>query len=80
MEKGLEIDFQLQPDHEDPRIVEALAGITAYGLKNRIEIDYRIFHVKLGEHKFYRILFAGPNVTKLHPHNMKEIKEYFDKL
>lgn len=80
MEKGLEINFQLQTDNEDSRIVEALAGVTSYEMKNKLEIDYRIFHVKLGEHRFYRILFAGPKVNKLHPHNMKEIKEYFDSL
>jgi hypothetical protein len=80
MEKGLEIDFQLQSENEDIRIVEALAAITTYDLKDRIEMDYRIFHVRLGEHRFYRILFAGKSVNKLHPHNMKTIKEYFDGL
>ena len=34
----------------------------------------------LGEEKYFRILYAGPHVGKLHPHNDKRIRERFDNL
>lgn len=80
MEKGLEISFQLQHDNEGRETVEALASLTAFDLKNQLEIDFRIFRVKMAENVFYRILFAGPRISKMHPHNLRLIREHFDAL
>ncbi len=82
MEKGLEISFEVQPGSgiDDSIIVKALAGLTWLALKDRIESDYRIFRVTKEEDRFFKILFGGPKLTKMHPLNLKVFKEKFDEL
>jgi hypothetical protein len=80
MEKGVEISFQLNDDSEGVKTVEALADLTGYEVSADLEVDWRVFHVTLGENKFFKILYSGPKVTKLHPHNDRIIREKFDEL
>ena len=80
MEKGVEIAFQLSNGTEDRELVAAMANIVGNEFSSEMKIDWRIFHVTLGENKYFRVLYAGPGVGKLHPVNEKRIKERFDEL
>ncbi len=80
MEKGVEIAFQLSNGTEDRELVSAMANIVGNEFSSEMEIDWRIFHVTLGENKYFRVLYAGPRLGKLHPVNEKRIKERFDEL
>ncbi|MHB1708377.1 MAG: DUF2004 domain-containing protein [Thermoplasmataceae archaeon] len=80
MEKGVEIAFQLSNGTEDRELVSAMANIVGNEFRREMEIDWRIFHVTLGENKYFRVLYAGPHIGKLHPVNEKRIKERFDEL
>ena len=80
MEKGLEISFQLKNDREGQETVLALANITGNDMENEFEVDWRIFHVTLGENKFFKVLYTGKKVGKLHPGIEKKIREHFDEL
>ena len=80
MEKGVEIAFQLSNGTEDRELVSAMANIVGNEFSSEMEIDWRIFHVTLGENKYFRVLYAGPRLGKLHPVNKKRIKERFDEL
>ncbi len=80
MEKGVEIAFQLSNGTEDRELVSAMANIVGNEFSSEMKIDWRIFHVTLGENKYFRVLYAGPGVGKLHPVNEKRIKERFDEL
>ena len=80
MSKGLEISFQLSSDREGEKTVLALANITGNRMRKISDLHWRIFHVTLGENKFYKVLFTGPKVSKLHPEFEKQIKEFFDSI
>ena len=80
MEKGVEIAFQLSDGAEDRDLVIAMANIVGNEFRNEMQIDWRIFHVTLGDSKYFRVLYAGPRLGKLHPVNEKRIRERFDEL
>jgi hypothetical protein len=80
MDKGVEIAFQLSGQTGDSELVKAMADIVGNEFRDELDIQWRIFHVTLGEEKYFRILYAGPHVGKLHPHNDKMIRERFDEL
>ncbi|MHB8361724.1 MAG: DUF2004 domain-containing protein [Thermoplasmataceae archaeon] len=80
MEKGLDISFQLNTGNEDNELIEALANLTGYDMKSEMKIDWRIFHVKLEEKRFFKILYSGPKINGLHPHNMEKIRNHFDSI
>ena len=80
MEKGVEIAFQLSNGTEDRELVSAMANIVGNEFSSEMKIDWRIFHVTLGENKYFRVLYAGSRLGKLHPVNEKRIKERFDEL
>jgi len=80
VEKGVEIAFQLSNGTEDRELVSAMANIVGNEFRGEMEIDWRIFHVTLGENRYFRVLYAGPRLGKLHPVNEKRIKERFDEL
>ena len=78
MGKGLEISFQLNNDSEGEKTVLALANLTGNKMRSVADIQWRIFHVTLGENKFYKVLFSGPKVSRLHLEFEKRIREFFD--
>ena len=80
MEKGVEIAFQLSNGTEDRELVSAMANIVGNEFRSEMDIDWRIFHVTLGENRYFRVLYAGPHLGKLHPVNEKRIREIFDEL
>ena len=80
MEKGVEIAFQISSRTSDSELVKAMADIVGNEFRNELDLQWRVFHVTLGEEKYFRILYAGPHVGKLHPHNDKRIRERFDNL
>ncbi|MFG1415642.1 MAG: DUF2004 domain-containing protein [Thermoplasmataceae archaeon] len=80
MEKGVEIAFQISSGNGDSVLVKAMADIVGNEFRNELDLQWRVFHVTLGEEKYFRILYAGPHVGKLHPHNEKKIRERFDNL
>ena len=80
MEKGLEISFQLKNDREGQETVLALGNLTGNDMKDELDIEWRIFHVTLGENKFFKVLYTGKKVGKLHPGVEKRIREHFDHL
>jgi hypothetical protein len=49
VEKGVEIAFQLSNGTEDRELVSAMADIAGNEFRSDMEIDWRIFHVTLGE-------------------------------
>ena len=79
MEKGLEITFKVS-DIDQRQITEALANIVGNEFSNSIDLDWRIFHVKLGDEKFFKVCFTGPKMTRLHPLLEKEVRTRFDAL
>ena len=78
MEKGVEIAFQISSGNGDSELVKAMADIVGNEFRTELDLQWRVFHVTLGEEKYFRILYAGPHVGKLHPHNEKKIRERFD--
>ncbi len=80
MEKGVEISFQLNSSREDQALVEGLANLTGNYLAKEIDLRWQIFHVTLEEKKFYKILFTGKKLNKLHPKYENEIRRKFDEL
>ena len=80
MEKGVEIAFQLSNGTEDRELVSAMANIVGNEFRSEMDIDWRIFHVTLGENRYFRVLYAGPHLGKLHPVNEKRIRGRFDEL
>ena len=80
MEKGVEIAFQISSGTDDSELVKAMADIVGNEFRSNLDLQWRVFHVTLGEEKYFRILYAGPHVGKLHPHNEKKIRERFDNL
>ncbi len=80
MEKGVEIAFQISSRNGDIVLVKAMADIVGNEFRTELDLQWRVFHVTLGEEKYFRILYAGPHVGKLHPHNEKKIRERFDNL
>ncbi|KJE48833.1 MULTISPECIES: DUF2004 domain-containing protein [Acidiplasma] len=79
--KGLEIAFQLN-NERDFDVVPALANLTGNYFKNeeKMDITWRIFHVTLGDQKYFRVLYRGDKINDFHPEIKKKIREYFDKL
>jgi predicted component of viral defense system (DUF524 family) len=78
VDKGLEIEFQVENKNNDKTIVKALALLTRSSFEN--QINCAIFHISKGENRFYKVLFSGPKVTKLHPHIEKMVRDKFDEL
>ena len=79
MEKGLDIAFQLNSG-DDQKTVIALADLTGNYFATHLDIQWRVFHVTLGDQKYYRILFTGKGAGRLHPGVHREIREKFDEL
>lgn len=79
MEKGLEITFNVS-DEDKREITEALANLVGNEFMERIEIDWRIFHVKLGNDRFFKVCFTGPKMTRLHPIMEDQVRNRFDEL
>ncbi|MGP6207890.1 DUF2004 domain-containing protein [Cuniculiplasma sp. SKW3] len=80
MEKGVEISFQLNDKENDTRLVEALGNLTGNYFYSKFNLQWRIFRVTLEEKIFYKVLFTGKKINRLHPKNEEEIREEFDKL
>ncbi|MCL4328642.1 MAG: DUF2004 domain-containing protein [Candidatus Thermoplasmatota archaeon] len=80
MEKGLEISFRVGGGAHEIEVTEALANIIGNRFKAQIDMDWRIFHVTLGNEKFFKVLYTGRKVGRLHPHIEKKIREDFDTL
>ncbi|MGP6239434.1 DUF2004 domain-containing protein [Cuniculiplasma sp. SKW4] len=80
MEKGVEISFQLNDKENDTRLVEALGNLTGNYFYSKFNLHWRIFRVTLEEKIFYKVLFTGKKINRLHPKNEEEIREEFDKL
>ncbi|EQD32237.1 hypothetical protein B2A_13651, partial [mine drainage metagenome] len=80
MEKGVEISFQLSGSAQSIDTVYALGNLTGNKYKDELEIDWRIFHVTLGNEKFYKVLFTGKKVGRLHHNADSTIRKYFDDL
>ncbi|MGC8515525.1 MAG: DUF2004 domain-containing protein [Thermoplasmata archaeon] len=80
MEKGVEIAFQISSGTGDSQLVKAMADIVGNEFRKEMDLQWRVFHVTLGEEKYFRVLYAGPHVGKLHPHNEKKIRERFDNI
>jgi uncharacterized protein len=80
MGKGLEISFQVNDSKHEETVVMHLANLTGNEMKKKAELQWRIFNVTLGENRFFKVLFTGPRVNRLHPKLENEIKEYFDTL
>lgn len=79
MEKGLEITFKVS-DIDQRLITEALANIVGNEFVSRIELDWRIFHVKLDGERFFKVCFTGPKMSRMHPLLEKEVRERFETL
>ncbi len=79
MERGLEITFKVT-DQDQRQITEALANIVGNEFLPKIDLDWRIFHVKLGDERFFKVCYSGPKLTRLHPILEKEVRERFDAL
>lgn len=79
MEKGVEITFN-PVGTEAHRIVEALANLVGNEFREENDVEWRIFHVTLGEERFYKVCFTGRKLTRLHPILEKKVKERFDEL
>lgn len=80
MTKGLEISFQVNDSRHEETIVMHLANLTGNEMRKKAELQWRIFNVTLGENRFFKVLFTGPKVNRLHPELEKEIRQYFDSL
>lgn len=80
MTKGLEISFQVNDSRQEETIVMHLANLTGNEMRKKAELQWRIFNVTLGENRFFKVLFTGPKVNRLHPELEKEIRQYFDSL
>ncbi len=81
MLRGLEIAFQLNNSGETD-VVQALGDLTGnYFKKNKDpNLDWRIFHVTLGDNKYFRVLYKNERDTIL-GHGLKaKIKQKFDDL
>ncbi|MCL4447828.1 MAG: DUF2004 domain-containing protein [Thermoplasmatales archaeon] len=79
MEKGLEITFKVS-DIDERQITEALANIVGNEFLERIELDWRIFHVKLEDERFFKVCYTGPKMSRLHPLLEKEVRMRFETL
>ncbi len=80
MDRGVEISFQLNSSREDQALVEALGNLTGNYFAKEIDLQWQIFHVTLEDKKFYKVLFTGKRLNKLHPKYENEIKRKFDEL
>ena len=80
MKKGVEISFQLSDSKESQEVVRALGNITGNHFLKKYVDKWSIFHITLGEHLFFKVLYSGNKIGKLHPSVEKEIREYFDEL
>ena len=79
MEKGLEITFKVS-DVDQKQITEALANLVGNEFMNKIDIDWRIFHVKMGDERFFKVCFTGSKMSRLHPILEKQVRQRFDTL
>ncbi len=79
MEKGLEITFKVS-DVDQKQITEALANLVGNEFTNKIDIDWRIFHVKMGNERFFKVCFTGSKMSRLHPILEKQVRQRFDTL
>jgi|YelNatPaOPRAMG01_1025707.scaffolds.fasta_scaffold00984_8 hypothetical protein len=77
LEKGVEITFKVS-DEDRREITEALANLVGNELLKEMEIDWRIFDVKLGEERFFKVCFTGSRLSRLHPLAEKKVREKFD--
>ena len=79
MNRGLEIAFNVS-DKDQLEITEALANIVGNEFIKKMEIDWRIFHVKIDNEKFFKVCFIGPKMSKLHPLVEDEVRNRFNEL
>ena len=79
MNRGLEIAFNVS-DKDQLEITEALANIVGNEFMKKMEIDWRIFHVKIDNEKFFKVCFIGPKMSKLHPLVEDEVRNRFNEL
>lgn len=80
MEKGVEISFQLNENENDTKLVEALGNLTGNYFYSKFNLQSRIFKVTLEEKIFYKVLFIGRKLNRLHPKNEGKIGNKFDEL
>lgn len=79
MEKGLEITFNV-PDGDGREITEVLANLVGNEFLHEMDIDWRIFNVKLDNERFSKVCFTGSKISKLHPFEEKKVREKFEDL
>lgn len=79
MEKGLEITFKV-PESNERGIVEALANLVGNEFRENLDIQWRIFDVKLDKERFYKVCFTGQKMSRLHPHVEEMVRKRFDEL
>ncbi len=79
MEKGLEITFNV-PDEDGREITEVLASLVGNEFLHEMDIDWRIFNVKLDNERFSKVCFTGSKISKLRPFEEKKVREKFEDL
>lgn len=79
MNRGLEITFSVS-DKDQLEITEALANIVGNEFMKKMDIDWRIFHVKLDDKKFFKVCFIGQKMSKLHPFVEDDVRSRFNQL
>jgi len=73
----VKISFQTN-DHENNDVAEAISNLAGNEIMKKMKVQWRISHVTLGEHIFYRTEYTVEGTKKISRETEQEIRSIFD--
>jgi FtsZ-binding cell division protein ZapB len=73
----VKISFQTN-DHENNDVAEAISNLAGNEIIKKMKVQWRISHVTLGEHIFYRTEYTVEGTKKISRETEQEIRSIFD--
>ena len=74
----VKISFQTNNSNRNNEVAEAISNLAGNEIGKKMDVHWKISHVTLGEHVFYRTEYTVEGTRKISRETEKEIRSVFD--
>lgn len=74
----VKISFQTSDGKQNNEVAEAISNLSGNEIAEKMKVQWKISHVTLGEHVFYRTEYSIEGTRKISKETEQEIRSIFD--
>jgi FtsZ-binding cell division protein ZapB len=74
----VKISFQTSDGKQNNEVAEAISNLSGNEIAEKMKVQWKISHVTLGEHVFYRTEYSVEGTRKISKETEQEIRSIFD--